>query len=316
MVTPVYNASDCIEELYRRLVNTLEEIVDTFEIIMVNDASPDDLWEKIVSLAELDPRVKGINLSRNFGQHLAIAAGIDHAQGDWIVVMDCDLQHAPEDIGRLYHKALEGYDVVLTQRLNRKDPFTKRAASKAFAFVYNWLSDVKLHSSVSNFSVISKQVADTLRCLRERNRSYILLLLWLGFDAAYVDVEHAKRFSGKSSYTFSKSLNFAIESIASQSNRPLRLSIKFGFLLSSFSLLSGVSLILRYFATGIGVEGWTSVMVSLFFIGGLLFANIGLLGLYLGKVFDETKNRPLYVVQQSVNWVASDSKTTDIQCSL
>lgn len=313
VVIPVYGASGCIDELYLRLVKTLEQIVDQFEIIMVNDASVDDGWQKIVALANQDPRLKGFNLSRNFGQHYAIAAGIDYAEGDWVVVMDCDLQHAPEDIERLCAKAAEGYDIVLCRRINRKDPLIKRAASRAFGLVFNYLSEMKVDNSVSTFSLITSRVANAMRGLRERNRSYVLLLMWLGFDTAYINVTHAERFTGKSSYNFRKSLNFAIESISSQSSRPLRLSIKFGFILSFLSLLYGLYLVVKYFTTGAGVAGWTSVMVSLVFIGGLLFANIGLVGLYLGKVFDETKKRPLYAVKQSVNWTMPESKSKPVK---
>ena len=316
----MYGASGCIDELYRRLVQALEKVVDEFEIIMVNDASPDDSWQKIVALGEQDSRLRGLNLSRNFGQHYAIVAGIDHAKGDWVVVMDCDLQHAPEDIERLCQKAGEGYDVVLCRRINRQDPLLKRAASKAFGFVYNYLSDVNLDDSVSTFSLITRRVADTMRNLRERNRSYVLLLIWIGFDTAYIDVEHSERFAGKSSYSFGKSLKLAIDSIASQSDRPLRISIKFGFMLSFLSLLYGVHLVFQHFFVGVGVAGWRSIIVSLFLIGGLLFTNIGVVGLYLGKVFEETKNRPLYAVKRSVNiealtWpdnLPGDGKTQEV----
>lgn len=301
VVTPVYNAAECLDELYRRLVAVLERTVERFEIVMVNDGSADDSWRLIVGLARRDSRVRAINLSRNFGQHYAITAGLDHCRGRWVVVMDCDLQHAPEDISRLYAKALEGHDIVFVRRLRRHDPFWKRQTSRAFVAVYNYLSDIKVDPGISSYSIISRRVVAALRSLREGNRTYPLLLHWVGFDVAHIDGEHAKRFAGKSTYSFARSINLAIESISSQSNRPLRLSIQFGFLLSLTSILCAIWLVIRYFLFRVAVEGWTSTMVALFFLSGLLFANIGVLGLYLGKVFDQTKNRPLYFVKERLN---------------
>jgi dolichol-phosphate mannosyltransferase len=301
IVTPIYKAAECVEELYRRLVVVLEAIGEPFEIVMVNDGSPDESWGLIQGLARRDPRLRAINLSRNFGQHYAITAGLDHSRGRWVVVMDCDLQHVPEDITRLYAKALDGHDIVLVRRLRRHDSLFKKLASRAFVAVYNYLSDIKVDPDISSYSMISRRVVAALGSLREGNRTYPLLLHWIGFDVAYIDGEHAKRFAGKSAYSLTKSINLAIESISSQSNRPLRLSIQFGFLLSLASILCAIWLVIRYLLFGVAVEGWTSTMVSLFFLSGLLFANIGVLGLYLGKVFDESKRRPLYLVKERLN---------------
>ena len=308
VVTPVYKAADCLEELYRRLVAVLERTGEPFEIVMVNDASPDDSWQLIEGLARRDGRVRGVNLSRNFGQHRAITAGLDHCRGRFVVVMDCDLQHVPEDISRLYAKALDGHDIVLVRRTRRHDSLWKKASSRAFMAVYNYLSDIKVDPDISTYSIISRRVVDALRLLREGNRTYPLLLHWIGFDRAYIDGEHAKRFAGKSAYSLTKSINLAIESISSQSNRPLRLSIQFGFLLSLASLLFAFWLVIRYFLFNVAVEGWTSTMVSLFFLSGLLFANIGVLGLYLGKVFDET--------QAAARCTSSRSGSTSTLCRL
>ena len=301
VITPVYKAEECLEELYRRLVAVLERTGEPFEIVMVNDGSPDDSWRLIRELASRDTRVKGINLSRNFGQHYAITAGLDHCRGRFVVVMDCDLQHVPEDISRLYAKALDGYDIVLVRRMRRYDSPLKKLASRLFITVYNYLSDIKVDPDISSYSIISRRVVEALRSLREGNRTYPLLLHWIGYDVAYIDGEHAKRFAGKSAYSLAKSINLAIESVCSQSNRPLRLSIQFGFLLSLGSILFASWLAMRYFFLNVTVAGWTSTIVSLFFLSGLLFANIGVLGLYLGKVFDESKRRPLYFVKERLN---------------
>ncbi len=266
---------------------------------MVNDASPDNAWEVITTLSNKDKRVKGINLSRNFGQHYAITAGLDFANGKWVVVMDCDLQDQPEEIIKLYNKAIEGYDIVFGQRVQRKDSYFKRLGSKLFYKVYDYFTESKVDNSVANFSIISYKVVEKLRTLREQNRSYPLFINWVGFKRANINIEHAPREEGKSSYTFKKLVNLAIDSIVSQSNKPLRLSIQFGFIVSFISIIYALWLVIRYFIYSTPVEGWTSVMVSIYFIGGLLFANMGILGLYIGKTFDESKNRPLYIVKET-----------------
>lgn len=297
IVTPVYGCSKSLVKLYKGLEKSLSQITDHFEILMVNDSSPDNAWKEIKVLAKNDSRVKGINLSRNFGQHKAITAGLDYANGEWIVVMDCDLQDQPQEILKLYKKAQEGYDVVFGRRVERKDKFFKKLGSKLFYKVYDYFTESKVDNTIANFSIISKKALDSLKQLREQNRTYPLFVNWIGFKRTEVNINHASREEGKSSYTFGKLINLAIDSIVSQSNKPLKLSIKFGFILSFLSLLYGTWLIIKYFMFSIPVEGWTSVMVSIYFIGGLLFANMGVLGLYIGKTFDETKKRPIYLVQ-------------------
>ncbi|MFW2524732.1 glycosyltransferase family 2 protein [Aliarcobacter butzleri] len=299
VVIPVYRCCKSLNNLYERLNKTLSMITDNFEIIMINDSSPDNAWESIKELAKKDDRVKGINLSRNFGQHKAITAGLDHAKGDWIVVMDCDLQDQPEEIIKLYNKAQEGYNIVFGRRAERKDSFFKKLSSIIFYKVYDYFTESKIDNTIANFSIISKKVLDNLNKLKEQNRSYPLFVNWVGFKRTEINIEHSQREEGKSSYTFTKLMNLAIDSIVSQSNKPLKLSIKIGFIVAFLSLFYGIVLILRYFIFSIPVEGWTSVMVSIYFIGGLLFANMGILGLYIGKVFDEAKNRPIYIIQET-----------------
>lgn len=302
IVTPAYRCAECLPELYRRLRESLEALDPNFEIIVVNDASPSNDWEIIRQLAAADPRLKGINFSRNFGQHHAITAGVDHASGDWVVVMDCDLQDQPEEIQRLYRKAVdEGFDVVFGRRVARKDTFMKKAMSRSFSAVYNFLSNIHIDPTIGNFSIAGRRVIENCRRLRESSRAYGLTLLWCGFRVGYLDVDHAERYAGKTSYNLRRSINLAIESITSQSNKPLRLSIKAGFTMSGLSFLFAIYIVCRKLFWGVPVSGWASMMVSLYFIGGLLMANIGVVGLYLGKVFDETKERPIYIVRETVN---------------
>lgn len=302
VIAPVYKCGDCVDELHRQLVGTLEPLVSSFEIILVNDGCPANSWADVRRAAMRDSRVKAINLSRNFGQHYAIAAGLHHCCGNWVVVMDCDLQDRPAEIANLYRKALEGHDIVYALRSQRHDGWFKRTLSRGFSLVYNLLSDIRVEPRSCNFSIASRPVIDAWCRLKELNRSYALLLRWLGFDYTFISVEHGERFAGKSAYNLRRGFLLAVESITSQSNKPLILSIKAGFLMAGSAILVGIVLILRYFRIGVGVEGWTSVMVSIYFLTGLMFVNLGVLGLYLGKVFNEVRERPLYVVKERLNF--------------
>ncbi|MGL4463248.1 MAG: glycosyltransferase family 2 protein [Planctomycetia bacterium] len=301
VVSPVYGCGACIVELYTRLKAVLEPISPNFEIVLVNDASPDDAWNEIVRLAAQDHRLVGVGLARNFGQHYAITAGLDYARGDWVVVMDCDLQDRPEDIAKLYAKAQEGFDVVFGRRRQRKDTKMKRLQSKVFSWVLGYFSEVKTDSRIANFSIVSHKVVTYFRQVRETNRAYGLFIAWLGFKTAQIDVQHSERYAGETTYTFRKALRLAVDGIVAHSNKPLRLSIQVGFLFAAGALAFAVWIIAKYLIFGVKVEGWTSTIVSIYFVGGLLLWNLGIVGLYLGKVFDEVKARPLYVVRDELN---------------
>lgn len=300
VIIPVYKNEPFIDELVSRLKVTLNTITHDFEIIFVNDGSPDRSWERIKENAQTDPRVMGIRFSRNFGQHVAITAGLDYSTGNWAVVMDGDLQDKPEEIIKLYQKIGEGYDVVFARRHRRRDGLFKKMASTLFYKMMDLLTGERSDSTVANFGIYSRKAIDYFNRMRERSRLFPLFIRWLGFKTAYVDVDHGERNSGKSAYTFSKKINLALDTIISISNKPLKLSIKFGFLLSFFSLLYGIFLIIKYLVWDIPVQGWTSLMVSIYFLSGLLLSMGGILGLYIGKVFDEVKNRPLYVIDEIV----------------
>jgi glycosyltransferase involved in cell wall biosynthesis len=300
VVIPIYRNEPFIDELYSRLTANLSAITKDFEIIFVDDGSPDNSWKRIVMNAEKDRRVKGIRFSRNFGQHIAITAGAAQSCGDWVVVMDGDLQDRPEEIIDLYGKASEGYDVVFARRQIRKDTFTRKISSRLFYKIFDFLAGTKTDATVANFGIYSREVIDSFNKMREHSRLFPLFIRWLGFNTAYIDVEHGERSTGKSAYTFRKKLDLALDTIVSMSNQPLKISIKLGLLLSFLSFLYGVFIIIKYLLWGIPVIGWPSLIVSLYFIGGLLLSTLGVLGVYLGKIFDEVKNRPLYVIAEKV----------------
>jgi len=296
IVTPVYNAEECLRELYRRLKASLEPITQDFEIIMVEDCGGDRSWDIIVELAKEDSRVKGIQFSRNFGQHYAITAGLDYAKGDWVVVMDCDLQDRPEEIPRLYEKAQEGYDMVQAKRGKRKDSFLKSLTSKTFYSIFNYFTDLKYDGSVGNFRIMSHKVNENFCSMRESLRFFGALINWVGFSSTTLDVHHASRFAGKTTYTIKKLFNLGLDTIITYSDKPLKISIKIGFIMSFLSCLYGGYIIFKKIFWGIPVMGWASLMSSLFLIGGIIIFNLGVIGLYLGKTFSEVKKRPLYII--------------------
>ncbi len=302
VVIPVFKAEECLHELYRRLKIALEEVNRNFEIILVEDYGQDRSWEIITGFARQDNRVKGMQLSRNFGQHYAITAGLDHACGNWVVVMDCDLQDRPEEIPALYRKAQEGFDIVLARRGRRKDTLMKRLTSWVFYRVFSCLADIDYDWQVGNFRIMSRRVVESFGLMREKLRFFGGLMKWMGFQTASIEVEHAPRFGGKTSYSFRKLAALAVDTVIAYSDKPLRLSIQLGFLMAFLSFLVGGFFFTRAILYGSPIAGWSSLVVSLFFIGGIIIFNLGIIGIYLGKTFDETKKRPLYIVAKKVGY--------------
>lgn len=305
VVTPVYKAEGCLEELYRRLLAALEPVTDRFEIIMVEDCGGDRSWEIIQTLATQDSRVKGLQFSRNFGQHYGITAGLDVAEGDWVVVMDCDLQDRPEEIPALYAKAQEGFDVVLARRSGRTDGLFKRLTSWCFYRLLSWLADTEYDSAAGNFRIVSRKVVLACRQMREQLRFFSGLVNWTGFPTTSIDVSHAERHDGRSTYTLSKLWKLAADTIIAYSDKPLRLAVRFGFAMSALAFAAGIFILVRAAAYGSPVVGWPSLFVSLYFIGGIIISILGVLGIYLGKTFDEAKKRPLYIVMNTTDDHAS-----------
>lgn len=299
VVIPVYKAESCLNELYLRLKSSLETISANFEIVFVEDCGGDNSWQVIERLAMEDPRVRGIQFSRNFGQHYGITAGLDICQGDWVVVMDCDLQDRPEEIPRLYTKPQEGYDVVLARRGARRDPTFKRITSWLFYKIFSYLADIEYDGESGNFRIISRKVVLNFRRMGEQLRFFGGLVQWMGFPTASIEVEHAERFEGKSTYTFTKLWKLSYEAIIAYSDKPLRLAVRFGFLMASMSFFYGMYILGRALLYGAALPGWSSLIVSLYFIGGIIISALGILGVYLGKTFGESKKRPLYIVRRA-----------------
>lgn len=298
VVIPVYGCASALPELHRRLVSSLERITANFEIILVNDASPDDSWENIEKIADLDHRVTGLNLSRNFGQHYAITAGLDHSKGEWVVVMDCDLQDQPEEIEKLYKKAQEGFDIVLGRRTLRHDSFFKKLTSKVFYKVFSYLTETKQDGTVANFGIYHRKVIAALLSMRENLRFFPTMVQWVGFKSVAIDIEHSSRAEGKSSYSLKKLLQLAFNVMIAFSDKPLRLTVRAGFLISFFSFIYAIYIVIRALMGIRGIQGWSSLFVSIWFLSGLIIFVLGILGTYLGKAFDEVKKRPIYIVSE------------------
>ena len=301
VVIPVYGCREAVPELYKRLVSTLEEMNKSFEIIMVDDMCPQKSWIEIEKICEQDNRVVGIRLSRNFGQMRAITAGLEKSVGDLVVVMDCDLQDRPEYLPRFLEKIEEGYDIVYSKRKERKDTFIVKALSRAFYAVYNKLSDMKYDFEVGNYSMAKRKVVDSFLRMGEQNRDYIMFLMWLGYNDTTIDIESDERFAGKSSYTFDKKVKLAVSLITAQSDKPLVLSVKLGFFISFMAIVYLIYLLVRYFAIGDLDVGWPSTIAAVYLMGGLLLSALGIVGIYVGNIFSESKGRPIYVIDNILN---------------
>jgi dolichol-phosphate mannosyltransferase len=300
VISPVYKAEFIIEELVRRNKLVLSKISEKFEIILIDDCY-DNSWAKICEESAKDPRVVGIKLSKNFGQHHAITAGLDYAKGEWIVVMDCDLQDQPEEIVSLYNKAKEGYDIVLAQRVQRQDTLRKRMGSKLFYSLFSYLSGIKQDGSVANFGIYHAKVIRAITQLREPMRAFAPMVHWVGFKKTYIEVEHAKRFEGKSSYSWNKLLNLALDIAVAYSDKPLKITIKLGVIISSLAVLFTIYNLIAYKLGIIRLTGYASLIISIWFLCGLIIFTLGIFGLYISKIFEGTKNRPLYIVDKIAN---------------
>lgn len=304
VVIPVYKSDETIEILTQKLLEQLSLCSDDYEIIFVNDASPDKSWEKINKLCQENSNIKGIHLSRNFGQHPAIYCGIQHASGDAIVVMDCDLQEDPKYIPSLIEEYKKGSDIVFTIRKKRQYTWWKNIAAKLFSKIYNYLIDDKkllTNYNIGSYSLITKKVAQEFQKYGDYQFHYLLVLRWLGFNQSFIEIEHYERASGKTSYNFKRLFEHALIAIVFQSDKLLRFNIYTGLFISLLSVIGIFYLIINYFIYGFA-QGWTSIFVLLLFTLGTILFSLGIMGLYIGKMFEQVKNRPKFVVKEYLNF--------------
>jgi len=300
IISPVYKAENLVDRLVQEILEGVSAITDNFEIILVEDGSPDLSWKRIVHNCEKESRVKGIKLSRNFGQHYAVTAGIEVAKGEVIVLMDCDLQDNPMHINLLLQKYKEGYDIVFTRRAKRKHPFDKAITAKIYNSLFAIFSDKNYDVNVGSLVMFSRQVRGEFLKIKDKDRLYIQMLKWVGFKHVYLTVEHRERAEGQSSYTFGKLLKMALQGWTSYSDKLLKLSAYIGFFFSSVAFLAALMIVFMYFYHGFQ-SGWASIFVLILFSSGLILMSIGVAGVYIGKTFEQSKDRPLYIIDQRVN---------------
>jgi glycosyltransferase involved in cell wall biosynthesis len=308
VVVPVYKCAECLRHLHGRLAAALAHVPGEHEIVLVDDRSPDESWDILRELAEQDRSIRVLRLSRNFGQHAAITAGIESARGRWIVVMDCDLQDPPEDIPRLYARAQEGVEIVYARRIGRRGSWFRRFASRAYFRLLNASLGTDFDPDYGNFTIISRKVRDAFLRFRDKDRHYLMILRWLGYNHASIDVAHAERYAGESAYTLRTLFRFAIDGLFFQSTTLLRWSTYVGFAASLCGVLLAAFFFVNYFFEKT-YPGWTSLAVLILVIGGLTITTVGVAGLYIGKIFTQVKDRPLYIVDEVVQ--ASRTSTQD-----
>jgi len=300
VVVAEYKGASMMDELLARIGNSLEGKVDSYEVILVNDCSPDNTWECMKRACARDSRVKGVNLSRNFGENYAITAGLRYAEGDWVIVMDCDLQNRPEDLPALIAKAREGYDIVYARRTAKQFSVWRRLSSRVFHTAFQWLSGIRQDSAVAEFGIYSRKVIDQYNLLPECARSFSSLVSTLGFRSASVDVQHAERGEGESSYTLAKLFHLASDVIISNSNKPLKIAVAMGTAMVLFSLVLIVYSLIEHFCISVP-RGFSSTFISIWFVGGMNIFILGIVGLYVGRIFDQVKGRPLFIVSDTLN---------------
>lgn len=300
IVSPVYRAEKILPILVSEINLVMERIGEDYEIILVDDRSPDNSWEVMKVLSSQNPKIKSIRLSRNFGQHSAIFAGLTKAKGDWVVVMDCDMQDQPKEIAKLYKKALERYDIVLGQRENRKDKFLKKLTSRLFYKVFNYLSGANFDNNVANFGIYHQKTIKSILDMKDYVKFFSLFINWIGFKSVSIPIEHGEREEGKSTYSVGRLFKQAFNVIISFSDKPLRLFINFGLSISILSFVLGIYYLYLSITHKITQPGFSSLILSIWFLSGIIISCIGIVGVYLGKTFDQTKGRPTFIIDEEV----------------
>jgi len=300
LVAPFYNEGDALHLFFARVVPILESIdAIQFEIVCVNDGSSDDTLAKLVAVSQVDPRVRVVDLTRNFGKEAALTAGLDEARGDAVVPIDADLQDPPELIPTLVAHWRKGAEVVLAQRANRAcDSLLKRVTATAYYRIHNRLSDLKLPENVGDFRLMDRTVVEALKQLPERHRFMKGLFAWVGFSTVIVQYEREKRSAGNSKFSGWRLWNFALEGITSFSTLPLRSWTYLGVLVAALAFCYGAFIIVRTMIFGVVVPGYASELSLMLFFGGLQMIGLGVIGEYVGRIYDEAKGRPIYLVKR------------------
>ncbi|MDP9311380.1 MAG: glycosyltransferase family 2 protein [Chloroflexota bacterium] len=318
VVAPVYNEAPTLPLFCERVIRALEPLGEPFELVLVNDGSRDGSLDVMVELHERDPRIKVVNFSRNFGHQVAITAGIDYARGDAVAVIDSDLQDPPEVIPELLAKWREGYGIVFAQRAEREgETWFKKATAAFFYRLIRRITNVNIPVDTGDFRLMDRKVVDTLKRMREHHRFMRGLSVWVGFKQTGVEYRRAPRHAGETKYPLSKMIRFALDGITSFSYLPLQLATYFGFLIAAISMLALLAVIVLRLSNGFGLAdaqgafyGQASTLVSVLFLGGIQLIFLGIMGEYLGRIYDEVKRRPLYIVSDVLGLDEQPERTT------
>lgn len=299
-IFPIYNESGNIDLLYKTILETTKPLKKTYdlEFIFINDGSRDNSLGKLYAIMERDARVKVINFARNYGHQIAVTAGIDEAKGDAVIIMDSDMQDPPKVSLELIKKWEEGYGVAYAQRRTRKDTFFKKLTAKWFYIILQKLADIEIPRNTGDFRLMDRKVVDELKKFKEHNRFLRGMVSYVGFKQIAVQFDRDERHSGVTGYPLKKMLKFASDGILSFSSAPLKLIRNLGFLIAGLSFLGIIyAIVLRLFFPQITVAGWTFIVISILFVGGIQLIMLGVLGSYIGRIYTEVQNRPLYGVE-------------------
>jgi polyisoprenyl-phosphate glycosyltransferase len=297
IVVPCFNEEKNIEVLFNELIPVLSTLHLNYEIIFVDDGSKDNTFKMIRAISEKKENVRGISLSRNFGHQVAIMAGLQQCNGDIVIMMDADLQHPPEVIPKLLAECEKGFDIVNTRRIDSKDTgIFKKASSRGFYSLINFLSDIKIEHASADFRLLTRKAVDAFLKLEEKDRFTRGLISWMGFRQSIIEYNASSRYAGKSKYTLKKMLHFSIDGITSFSSKPLRISFYAGLVLFIFGFAYAVYAIIENI-NGKTTQGWTSLLVTVLIIGGFQLLSLGIIGEYIGRIFNQTKGRPMYFIK-------------------
>jgi len=301
VVLPIYNERELVIPLYRDLCSSLDRLVENYEVIFVDDGSVDGTLPELLKLASSDPRLTVVELTRNFGNAMAIATGLEFATGEWVVTMDSDFEDKPEDIGELYRKALDGYDVVYAVRQSKHKSFLKDMGSRLFYFLISRISNVPLPRNTGNFCIMRQGVVRALRKMTERTRYFAGLRTWVGFTQIGIDLPRGKRLAGEPKQSFSRLFKQALDAVFSFSTVPLKLLTLLGIVAFFFALfVAMLIIILRLTRPAVPVD-WASTLMAIVFVGGIQLIGLGILGEYLGRVYDEVRARPVTIIKKLTN---------------
>ena len=301
IISPVYRAEHLINEFVSRICAAVTQITDDFEIILIEDGSPDNSWAEIEKACQTNNKVKGVKLSRNFGQHNSISAGMELASGDYICLLDCDLQHNPDYIPQLYQKIQEGYDIVYTKTIQRKHSSLKNLSAVLYYKFFTLIGGKSFDPNIGSYTLLSRKVVNAYNSFNDYRKAFLPALKWAGFEYAVISIKHGTRFQGTSSYTLGKLIKHAINVSVANSDRLLYLSIYMGIFFSFSACIGILFVIYRYYTIG-GMEGWSSTIVTIMFFSGLLLIALGIVGVYISKIFEQTKHRPRYLISKKQNF--------------